>query len=155
MPPCGHILDRSNWEEIWGQPTTNWRNYISHPAWELLVVLQTCIWATLLTLLPPGPSCSDVSDFSYRIGSNLESGLFKRKKGFWNRIRSHNPVLVLIWIKPSVCVVQNFFVGLGYLLIQKIWIIQKDGFRVDFWNKCNKTFKLVKLICFSVIKKIK
>ncbi len=44
-------------------------------------------------------------DFGHRIGSNLENGLFKRIQ-----IRSQNPILVLIWIKSSVCVVQNVLV---------------------------------------------
>jgi len=46
----------------------------------LLSVIKPCISTT------PGASCSKVIwlDFGYWIGSNLENGLFKRIKGFWN-----------------------------------------------------------------------
>jgi len=37
----------------------------------------------------------------------LKMGCSKGKEGIWNQIKSGNPILVLIWIKPSVCVVQN------------------------------------------------
>jgi len=42
----------------------------------------------------------------------LTMGCSKGKEGIWNQIRSGNPILVLIWIKPSVCV-QNMSVGFG------------------------------------------
>jgi len=42
----------------------------------------------------------------------LKMGCSNGKEGIWNQIRSGNPILVLIWIKPSVCVVQNLSVGL-------------------------------------------
>jgi len=43
----------------------------------------------------------------------LIMGCSKGKEGIWNQIRSGNPIKVLIWIKPSVCVVQNLAVGFG------------------------------------------
>ncbi len=49
----------------------------------------------------------------------LKMGCSKEKEDSEIRL---DPVLVLIWIKPSVCAVQNVFVGLGPL-IQKIMII--------------------------------
>lgn len=65
------------------------------------------VWLVSTVLLALGPRCS--KDFGYCTRSNLQNGLFKRKRkrGFWNG-RSCNPVLVLIWIKPSVCVDQNW-----------------------------------------------
>ena len=59
----------------------------------------------------PGHSCSEVIwlDFGYQIGSNLENGLLNRKIGFWNQIRSRNPVLFLIYSKPfDICSSKGF-----------------------------------------------
>ncbi len=73
--------------------------------------------------LDTGTSCSKVIwlDFGHQIESNLENGLFKRKKGFWIRIRSQNPILGLIWIKSSVCVVQNVLVKTPFSSAGKTW----------------------------------
>lgn len=77
-------------------------------------------------------------------------------KQFWNRVISHNPVtvLVLMWIKPSVCVVQNFLVGLG---TKKVWIILIP---VEEWIQCGfeeqnvTTYKLIKTFQYSTVKKV-
>jgi len=61
------------------------------------------------------PSCSKEmqSDFGFLTGSNLENGLFKRKKS------SEIGLDHVIWIKSFVCVVQNYLVRLEHLWSQK------------------------------------
>jgi len=80
----------------------------------------------------------------------LKMGCSKGKEGIWNQIRSGNQIVVLIWIKASVCVVQNL---IWITLIQKnrIILIQTGG-RISRWisgrnwrNWSNNTF-----VSFSV-----
>ncbi len=82
-----------------------------------------------------GASCSKViwSDF----GSDwIKSWKWcsEEEKGFWIRIRSQNPILVLIWINSSVCVVQKVLVRFWCF-----WSKKQDysdpGRRGDFRNK--------------------
>uniref|UniRef100_A0A8C5DMI6 Uncharacterized protein n=1 Tax=Gouania willdenowi TaxID=441366 RepID=A0A8C5DMI6_GOUWI len=56
------------------------------------------------SVFTPGPTFSKVirSDSGEWIGSNLENGFLKKKIRLRNRIRSRNPVLVLIRIKSLV-----------------------------------------------------
>ena len=96
-------------------------------------------------------------DIRSRFGSNLGNGFFNAKAGFRTEIRSFNPILHLIWIKPALWVFQNFYLGLkkkkkkypdpsdGWLVILKRGRRYRS-FIKDVW----RTFLFIHLCMFDL-----
>ena len=58
----------------------------------------------------------------------------KANEGFRTKIRSCNPILHFIWIKPSLWVFQKFELGLGSKKTGLSWTHRKGGFSPLSWN---------------------